>query len=154
MQSLLHGRRARRRPRRGPKAVARVSAPVRQGPGKDPRIVTFRGALEALIESLDAEVRIARWQGDDEPVPEPLQQSAARLQDRLGSATRLAAGKFVGAPAVVNTSDAIKEAIQELDAAFVAYRRRIEGTAPERDEAAMTLDAVLGRVKLDARRWE
>jgi hypothetical protein len=131
-----------------------VSAQVRQSPGKDPRIVTFRAALEALMESLDAAVRIARWEGGDEPIPAPLHQSAARLQDRLGSATRLAAGKFVGAPAVVNTSDAIKEAVQELDAAFVAYRRRIDGTAIERDEAVMTLDAVLGRVKLHAGRWE
>ncbi len=131
-----------------------MSAPARPDPGKDPRIVTFRGALEALIESLDATVRIARWQGDDEPVPKPLSQIAARLQDRLGSATRLANGKFVGAPAVVNTSDAIREAIQALDGAFLAYCKRIDGAWPERQEAALALDAVLGRIKLEARRWE
>lgn len=106
------------------------------------------------MESLDAAVRIARWEAGDEPIPEPLRQSAARLQDRLGSATRLAAGKFVGAPAVVNTSNAIREAVRELDVAFVAYCKRIDGTAIERDEAVMTLDAVLGRIKLDAGRWE
>ena len=105
-----------------------MSAPVRTRPGKDPRIVTFRGALEALIDSLDATVRIARWPGAGEPIPSPLLQSAARLQDRLGSATRLANGKFVGAPAVVNTSDAIKEAIQTLDGAFLVYCRRVDGT--------------------------
>lgn len=131
-----------------------MSAPAHRGPGKDPRIVTFRGALESLLESLDATVRIARWRGDDEPIPEPLQRSAARLQDRLGSATRLAAGKFVGAPAVVNTSDAIREAVQQLDAALVAYRRHLDGETAERDEAAITLDAVLGRIKCDAHRWE
>jgi hypothetical protein len=132
-----------------------VSAPARRGPGKDPRIVTFRGALESLIESLDATVRIVRWQGGaGEAIPEPLQRSAAQLQDRLGSATRLAAGRFVGAPAVVNTSDAIKEAVQELDAAFVAYRKRFDGAASDRDEAAIALDAAVGRVKLDAHRWE
>ena len=131
-----------------------MSAPVRQRPGKDPRIVTFRGALEALIDSLDATVRIARWEGEGDPIPLPLLQSAARLQDRLGSATRLANGKFVGAPAVVNTSDAIKEAIQTLDGAFLVYCRRVDGTVDERQEAAMTLDAVLGRVKLTAGRWE
>jgi hypothetical protein len=131
-----------------------VSGPDRRGPGNDPRIVTFRGALESLIESLDATVRIARWQGDGEPIPEPLQRSATHLQDRLASATRLAAGKFVGAPAVVNTSDAIREAVQELDAAFVAYRKHLDGVTSERDEAAIALDGVLGRVKLEAHRWE
>jgi hypothetical protein len=131
-----------------------VSAPDRRGPGKDPRIVTFRGALESLIESLDATVRIARWQSADGAIPEPLERSAANLQDRLGSATRLAAGRFVGAPAVVNTSDAIKSAVQDLDVAFVAYRKRLDGGPGERDEAAIALDAVVGRVKLDAHRWE
>ena len=133
-----------------------MSAPVRRGgPGKDPRIVTFRGALESLIESLDATVRIARWQaGDGEPIPEPLRRSAEQLQDRLGSATRLAAGRFIGAAAVVNTSNAIKEAIKELDAGFVAYRKRLEGASSDRDEAAIVLDGVVGRVKLEAHRWE
>ena len=35
-----------------------MNAPARRGPGKDPRIVTFRNALEQLLESLDATVRI------------------------------------------------------------------------------------------------
>ena len=39
-----------------------MNGPTRRGPGKDPRIVTFRGALESLIESLDATVRITRWE--------------------------------------------------------------------------------------------
>lgn len=129
----------------------------RQGPGNDPRVVTFRGALESLLESLDATVRIARWpQGDGGQVPAELQRSAVQLQVRLGSATRLASGKFAGTAAVVEKSDAIKEAVRDLDAAFVAYRKRLD-TAPEpsdRDEAALELDAVLGRVKRDAPRWE
>jgi hypothetical protein len=75
-----------------------------------------------------------------------------QLQDRLGSANRLAAGRFVGAPAVVATSDAIKEAVRDLDAAFVAYRKRAEGG--QREEAVIELDGEVGRIKLDARRWE
>lgn len=129
-----------------------MNAPTRRGTGKDPRIVTFRTALESLIESLEATVRIARWEAGGEPVPEPLRQAAAQLQDRLGSANRLAAGRFVGAPAVVATSDAIKEAVRKLDAAFVAYRRRAEGG--QREEAVIELDDDVGRVKLDAARWE
>ncbi len=127
----------------------------RRGAGNDPRIVTFRGALESLLESLDATVRIARWpQADGGPVPEALERSAVQLPGRLGSATRLAAGKFAGTGAVVEKSDAIREAVRDLDAAFVAYRKRIEGSSSDRDEAALELDAVLGRVKGDAHRWE
>jgi hypothetical protein len=131
-----------------------VNAPGRRGPGKDPRIVTFRGALESLIESLDATVRIARWESGGEAIPEPLRVSAAQLQERLGSANRLAGGKFVGAPAVVATSDAIREAVQQLDAAFVAYRKRADGAPGQENEAAIDLDAEVGRIKLDAHRWD
>jgi hypothetical protein len=126
----------------------------RAGDRKDPRIVMFRGALESLLESLDATVRIARWEPGGEPIPEPLQRSAVQLQERLGSANRLAGGRFVGAPAVVATSDAIKEAVQQLDAAFVAYHKRSDGSPGQRDEAAIELDAELGRIKLDAHRWD
>jgi hypothetical protein len=119
---------------------------------KDPRIVALRGTLESLIEALDATVRIARWEQGGEAIPEPLQQSAAQLLDRLGSANRLAAGRFVGAPRVVATSDAIKQAVRALDAAFVAYRKRAEGS--ERQDAVIDLDGELGRIKLDAHRWD
>jgi len=131
-----------------------VNGPSRRGPGKDPRIVTFRVALESLIESLDATVRIARWQPSGEPIPEPLRRSAQQLQERLGSANRLAGGRFVGAPAVVATSAAIREAVQQLDAAFVAYRKRADAGPGQEDEAAIELDAEVGRVKLDAHRWD
>jgi hypothetical protein len=103
-----------------------VNGPARRGPGKDPRIVAFRGALESLIESLDATVRIARWRAGGEPIPEPLRRSAEQLQERLGSANRLAGGRFVGAPAVVATSAAIQEAVQQQDAAVVAYHKRAD----------------------------
>ena len=131
-----------------------MSAPTHRGTGKDPRIATFRGALESLIESLDATVRIARWDAGGEPIPEPLHHSAAQLQARLGAANRLAEGKFVGAPAVVATSDAIRASVRDLDAAFVAYRKRADGSPGQQDEAAIELDAELGRIKLDAHRWD
>ena len=109
--------------------------------------------LEALLESLDATVRLTRRQ-DGEPVPEPLEQSAAQLVDRLGAANRLAAGKFVGPPAFVTTTTAIAEAIRQLDAAFVAYRKHLDRAPSEAGEAAIALDAEIGRIKLDAHRWE
>jgi hypothetical protein len=108
-----------------------------------------------LLDSLDATVRIARWQPDgDEAIPEPLQTSASQLVARLGAATRPASGKFVGAPAVVASSDAIRSAVLDLDAAYVAYRKQLESAPTDKGEAAMTLDGELGRVKLDAHRWE
>jgi hypothetical protein len=118
----------------------------------DPRIVNFRTALESLIESLDATLRIARWEAGGEPIPDPLRYSAEQLENRLGSANRLASTKFVGAPAVVATSKAIGEAVRDLDTAFVAYRKRADGD--QRSEAVIELDGEVGRIKLDAHRWE
>jgi hypothetical protein len=129
--------------------------PDRRRAGKDPRIVTFRSALEGLLEALDATVRIARWHDvGGEPIPESLEQSAGQLVQRLAAATRIASGKFVGGQAVVATSDDIRVAVQALDAAHLAYRKKLGGSPAEREEAANTLDAELGRVKLNAGRWE
>ena len=130
-----------------------MSASAGRGIGNDPRIVAFRKAIESLIEALDATVRIARWNdAEGEPIPEPLSQSAAQLQDRLGSANRLAAGRFVGAPSIVAKSDAIKEGVRSLDAAFVVYRKRSDGG--QREEALNELDGEVGRIKLDRHRWD
>jgi len=122
--------------------------------GQDRRIVvTLRSALESLIESLDATVRVARSGPAGEAIPEPLRRSAAQLQERLGSANRLAGSRFIGSPDVIATCDAIREAIQDLDAAFVAYRKRAEGPG-QREDAAVELDATMVRIKRDAHRWD
>ncbi len=132
-----------------------MSAPTTRRPGQDPRIATFRGALEALLESLDATVRVARWQqADGEAIPEPLQDSASRLVQRLGSATRLTTSRFVGAPALVTMNDAIRSAVSALDVAYVAYRKQVDSSAGSREEAAIALDAEIGRVKTQAHLWE
>jgi hypothetical protein len=149
----LHAGATRRRAHREASEPLKVAE--RRRTGKDPRIVTFRSALDALLEALDATVRIARWHDvGEEAIPESLQQSAAQLAQRLGVATRLAAGKFVGGPAVVATSDDIRVAVQALDAAHLAYCKKSTGSPAEREEAVNTLDAELGRVKLNAGRWE
>jgi len=118
----------------------------------DQRIVYFRKALQALLESLDATARISRWDGT-ESAPEPLQQSAAQLGERLGVANRLASGKFVGAQQVVASLNGMSEAIRRLDAAYVQYRYRIDAKPTEADEAAVALDAEIGSVKEEAERW-
>jgi hypothetical protein len=119
---------------------------------KDHRIAQIRKALEALVESLDATARISRWDAA-ESAPLPLQESASKLAERLVTANQLAAGKFVGAPALVQSLTGMSEAIQRLDAAYVQYRKRIDTLPAERDEAAVALDAEIGDVKADARRW-
>ncbi len=119
---------------------------------KDQRVTYLRGVLESLLESLDATVRIARWSGT-ESVPEPLEKSASQLLDRLGTANRLASGRFVGSPVVVSLMTTISGAIQRLDLAFVQYRRKMEGSQTSKDEAANALDAEIGAVKQDAHRW-
>jgi hypothetical protein len=118
----------------------------------DQRIAYFRGALNALVESLDATARISRWE-TGESAPEPLQQSAAKLTERLGAANRLASGKFVGPTPVVASLTGMSGAIKRLDAAYVQYRRRIDGAPGELGEAAGELDAEIDSVKTDVERW-
>lgn len=120
--------------------------------GKDQRIAFFRSVLENLVESLDATVRIQRWT-DAESIPEPLQQSAALLVDRLGAANRLAAGKFIGPPVVAARVTAMNAAIQRLDVAYVQYRHRVDTTPAQKGEAAAALDAEIGEVKAEASQW-
>jgi len=119
---------------------------------KDQRIVYFRQALQALLESLDATARISRWDST-ETAPEPLAQSAAQLGERLTAANRLATGKFVGAQQVVASLNGMSEAVRRLDAAYVQYRERIGAKPTETDAAAMALDAEIGSVKEEAERW-
>jgi hypothetical protein len=115
---------------------------------KDQRIPFFRRTLEALVESLDATARLSRWNGT-EIAPEPLQESAAKLGERLGAANRLASGKFVGAAQVVASLSGMSGAIKRLDAAYVQYRSRIESKPAERDDAAVALDAEIGSVRAE-----
>jgi len=44
--------------------------------------------------------------------------------------------------------------VQQLDAAFVAYRKHVDAGADRKGEAAIELDAEVGRIKLDAHRWD
>ena len=110
---------------------------------KDQRLKVFRGALDGLIESLDAFVRISRWDGADgaEAPPEPLRTAAAKLLDRLGTAGRLSSGTFLGSPADTNKVNTMFAAMKRLDAAYVGYRKRVETTPAESREAVATLEA-------------
>jgi hypothetical protein len=106
----------------------------------DRRIQVFRTATFALIESLDAVVRLSRWSGDD-AAPEPLRDAAATIVQRLAAANRLAGGKFNG-----NVADAARvtkmcDAMKKLDAAYVTY---LKGTSSSREAATAALELAVG----------
>jgi len=89
---------------------------------KDQRIQVFRTATFALIESLDAVVRLSRVPSGD-VAPEPLRDAAGKIVERLTAANRLASGKFNGNPAEVARVAKMCAAMKQLDTAYVAYRR-------------------------------
>ena len=107
---------------------------------KDPRVVTYRKALEALLESLDATLRIERWPEGEGP-PAPLKDSAAQLVARLGTAGRLASSRFAGAVADVSRVDSMRAAMKRLDTAWVAYRTGKDGSDEQRTAAQDELRA-------------
>ncbi len=119
---------------------------------KDRRVVVLRTALEALLESLDATLRTSSWPGS-EVVPEPLKLASAALLDRLGTANRLAHGKFTGPSIVVAALDAICSGIRRLDASFVEYRKSMTGNAEQKEAGASSLRLEIESVRSESSRW-
>jgi hypothetical protein len=117
---------------------------------KDTRLAFFRNTLEGLIESLDATIRMRRWDGVEE-VPAPIKESASRLVTCLGTADRLVSSSFTGSIADTARVNAMLGAMRRLDAAYVAYRRQLD-LAPDGDTAAAALSAEIDDVRSD-RRW-
>ena len=120
---------------------------------KDHRLQVFRGALEGLIESLDALVRVSRW-AEAEPPPDPLQSAAAKLLDRLGTAGRLSSSAFVGGTAADTTKvNAMIATMKRLDAAYVTYRKRVESSPAQQKDAAATLEAEIAEATAGVAEW-
>lgn len=119
---------------------------------KDKRVAARRGALESLLESLDATVRIVRWNGA-EHVPEPLQAAAEQVGDRLGRAKRAFSEKFFGAPVLVTAIKKMGDAVGRLEVAYDAYHARVEASPSQREDAASALDQEIGEVRADAHEW-
>jgi hypothetical protein len=119
---------------------------------KDQRVTSFRKALEALVDSLDATARLSRW-NTAESAPRPLHESAAKLGEHLGAASRLAQGTFVGATPAIASLTGMSGAVQRLQAAYQSYRHQIEEQPTERDTAAMALDAEIVNVKAELENW-
>ena len=114
---------------------------------KDARVAAYRSALESLMTSMDAAVRIARWTEAPDAIPAPLQKAASALDDRLAAANKLAESKVVGAPQVTARINAMSECIRRLDAAYKAYRTEITDAPGTDAEAALALDAAIADVK-------
>lgn len=114
---------------------------------KDNRVAAFRSALDQLMTAMDAIVRIARWTDAPDAIPAPLQKAASQIEERLATATTLAATKVVGAPQVTARINAMSGCIRTLDEAFKAYRTEIKDAPGTEAEAALSLDAAIAEVK-------
>src|ERR1700722_9632720 len=102
------------------RAIVPAAPPIaarRGSPMKDQRVPFIRRALDGVLESLEATLRVKRWTGAEE-IPAPLQKAATRLVERLGTADRLAATAFRGTPQDVGRVEAMVTAIRRLDAAY------------------------------------
>jgi hypothetical protein len=113
---------------------------------KDRRLEVFRKATLALIESLDAVVRLSRW-GEAEAPPEPLVTAGAQLLDRLGAADRLSSGRFNGSPADASRVTTMCAAMKRLDAAYLAYRQDVDSSPERAADAAATLEHEVGATR-------
>jgi hypothetical protein len=102
---------------------------------KDQRIPVLRRALDALLDSLDATLRLRAWSGPEE-IPEPLRASADRLVERLRSADRLAS-LSVRDEQDAKRVEAMTGAIKRLDVAYVTFRQTVE-RAPTTVNAAIS----------------
>lgn len=119
---------------------------------RDRRLKVFEEAVDGLVESLDATVRLARWTGN-EPKPQPLVASAGKLIERLGAASRLATARFQGPPTDVAKVTAMCAALKRLDDAHVAYRQRSESTRPDPD-ALVSLEAEVAATAATSTGWK
>jgi len=116
---------------------------------KDPRVTTFRKALEGLVDSLDATLRLKEW-SETEDAPDPLRESASQLVTRLATAGRMASGHFSGSVADVARVSTMLGAMRRLDAAYVVYRHRLGGSVTEQDHAVTALRSEIDEARTGA----
>jgi hypothetical protein len=103
---------------------------------KDQRIPALRRALDALLESLEATLRVKSWAGSDD-IPEPLRNAAGRLIERFGAADRMSGFTPRSTALEAARVQAMSAAIRRLDVAYVAFRQALE-RAPARAESALS----------------
>ena len=106
---------------------------------KDQRLKVFAGAVDSLVESLEAVVRVSRW-SDAEAPPEALSDAASKVVDRLGVASRLVSTTFQGTPADTQRVGVLCTTMKRLDAAYVNFRRRVTSSPGQLVDAAAALE--------------
>ena len=116
----------------------------------DRRVTAIRNALEALVESIDASLRIAKWDISD-PLPDSLRLAATQLEANLKLATELARGNVSGAPAIVHRLTVTSAAVQRLAAAYKEFESLKGGEAIELAAARENLDAAIDSANEDMR---
>jgi hypothetical protein len=118
------------------------------------RLQVFGAAVQALIESLEAVIRLSRW-NDSEAKPAPLVASASKLLERLGTANRLSSARFHGTATEVGKVDAICAVLKRLDGAYLAYRQQLEGPsgAASTVDATAALETELALMTAEAAAW-
>jgi hypothetical protein len=116
----------------------------------DRRVAAIRSALEALIESIDATTRIARWDMA-EPVPDSLRAAASQLDSNLALANKLVQGNFSGTPAVTSRLVGTSAAIRQLTQAYDEFRSQNCSSKEEKWDALASLDAAIDRAREDMR---
>ena len=119
---------------------------------KDQRVPFIRRALDGVLESLEATLRVKRWTAAED-IPEPLKKAATRLVERLGTADRLAATAFRGTPQDVGRVEAMVTAIRRLDAAYVAFRQSLDRKPDDLEAAAVALTEEIDHVKSGVDYW-
>jgi hypothetical protein len=119
---------------------------------KDQRLQVFRTTIDAVLESLQAVVRLARWTGT-EAKPESLVASASKLLERLGTADRLSVARFTGRDADVAKVGAMCAAMKRLDAAYVAYMQSTR-TQSDPKSAADTLESEIAATAATSGAWD
>jgi len=118
---------------------------------RDQRVPLIRRALDGLLDSLEATLRMSGWAGPEE-VPEPLRASAGRLIERLGFADRFA-GISVRDERDAKSVEAMRTAIRRLDAAYVAFHQAVERAPASGALAGAALQQEIDNVKEGNDAW-
>lgn len=114
---------------------------------RDRRPVTIRRALDALLEAVEASVRIHRW-SEAEEIPAPLVRAAKEIAERRSAAEQATSMSFDGSPADAKRVAMMIDAMKRLEAAYAAWRTAAD--APDGDPGgagALLLIDEIDRVK-------
>ena len=109
---------------------------------RDRNVSALRAAVLALVESMDAVVRVARWPRD-EAAPEPVVASARKVVERLSAADRFLASRYDGRNVDAASVAVMCDAARKLDVAYRAYRARADGSPRDVHAAAAALEQQL-----------